>query len=132
MIDTTRSTEAAGTPDAARIAAQNDIFRRGVCRGVPCPAGTVFPAGKLVITAAVLARGDAFLAACLSAIGTLEDFPPENDPDGHHDFGAVDVQGRTVWFKIDLYDPAYEYGSEVPDDLAATARVLTVLFPEDW
>lgn len=132
MTDTTRSTEAARTPDAARIAAQNDIFRRGVCLGVPCPAGTALPAGKLVITAAVLARGDAFLAACLSAIGTFEEFPPENDPDGHHDFGVVTVSGQPVWFRIDLYDRTYEYGSEAPADLAATARALTVLFPEDW
>ena len=66
-------------------------------------------------------------------IARHETFGPEDDPEGRHDFGAVDVQGERVWFKIDLYaDEAMEWGSERPEDPALTYRVLTVMLPSDW
>jgi hypothetical protein len=44
----------------------------------------------------------------------------------------MDVLGKKVWWKIDLYDRAYEGGSENPTSLAETRRVLTILFPSDY
>lgn len=119
--------------DAARIAAQNDAFRRHVCLAAPYGTGDPGLHGRLVASAAVGAAGIGFLQGCLDRIGRLETFPAENDPDGHHDFGSVEVFGTVVWFKIDLYDAEdMTHGSEAPDDPAKTYRVMTVLFPSDW
>ena len=119
-------------PDAARIAAQNDAFRAHACGGVPYPPGGALR-GCLLCTAAVAAEGDAFAATCRAAVAAQADFPADDDPDGLHDFGAVEVLGRRVWWKIDLYaDETLHWGSERPDDPACTVRVLTILFPEDW
>ncbi|UWQ19786.1 DUF3768 domain-containing protein [Jannaschia sp. M317] len=122
-------------PDAARIAAQNDAFRRGMGGEV---AGAFHPGGaelrgRVFATAAVAALGRPFVFACLRAVADVIHFPPEDDPDGLHDFGAVEVEGTRVWWKIDLYsDDRLAWGSEHPDDLTRTYRVLTILFPEDW
>lgn len=119
--------------DTARIAAQNDAFRRRVCLGIPHGEGDPELGGQLVCTAAVNAVGIGFLQGCLERIGRLDHFPPDSDPDGRHDFGAVEVFGTTVWFKLDLYDAQdRSRGSEAPEDPARTWRVLTVLFPSDW
>ena len=39
---------------------------------------------------------------------------PENDPYGEHDFGAFEFDGKTIIWKIDYYDPAFEYHAEDP------------------
>jgi hypothetical protein len=122
-------------PDAARVAAQNDTFRRrmgSVVAGAFHPGGAELR-GQVLATAAVAARGRPFVLACLRAVAGVTDFPPEDDPDGLRDFGAVEVEGAVVWWKLDLYsDDRLEWGSEHPDDPARTYRVLTLLFPEDW
>lgn len=119
-------------PDFARIAAQNDAFRAHACGGVPyAPGGAL--RGCLLCTAAVAAEGDAFTAACRAAVAAQTEFLEEDDPDGLHDFGAVEVEGRRVWWKIDMFaDETLHWGSERPDDPACTVRVLTIFFPEDW
>ena len=121
------------TPDAARIAAQNDAFRRAV---TTCPPGIPMPEGlrgRVVFTQAVAARGLPFQLQCLLEIAAITAFEPENDPEGWHDFGAIEVRGERVWFKLDLYsDERMEWGSDRPDDPSLTYRVMTVLFPSDW
>lgn len=79
-------------PDATRIAAQNDAFRAHACGGMPYPPGGALR-GCLLCTAAVAAKGDAFAAACRAAVAAQTTFPAEDDPDGLHDFGAVEVAG---------------------------------------
>ena len=119
--------------DAAKVAAQNDAFRRNACLAIPYGTGDPVLRGQMVMTAGVHAEGMGFVQSCLDAIGRLTEFPADNDPDGFHDFGTVEVFGTTVWFKVDLYDVTdRNYGSEAPDDPARTYRVLTVLFPSDW
>ena len=119
--------------DAAKVAAHNDAFRRNACLAIPYGPGDPVLRGQLLTTQAVHARGMPFVQASLDAIGRLTDFPADNDPDGFHDFGSVEVERTTVWFKLDIFDgPEMQYGSEAPDDPARTYRVLTVLFPSDW
>ncbi len=119
--------------DAAKVAAQNDAFRRNACLAIPFGPGDPVLAGQIVTTRAVHALGMPFVQGSLAAIGRLTEFPADNDPDGFHDFGAVEVEGTTVWFKLDLFDGSdLQYGSEVPDDPARTYRVMTILFPSDW
>lgn len=119
--------------DAAKVAEQNDAFRKNVCLGIPYGPDDPVLRGQVVTTRAVHTKGMPFVQASLAAIGGLTDFPADNDPDGFHDFGAVEVDGTTVWVKIDLYDDAnMAWGSEAPDDPARTYRLMTILFPSDW
>ncbi|MEM1363436.1 MAG: DUF3768 domain-containing protein [Pseudomonadota bacterium] len=111
------------TRDCARIAEQNDAFRRRQ------PGGGQ---GEVVATRAVNDEGPEFVAACLEAVASYDDFNEENDPFGTHEMGFMEVQGKKVWWKLDLYDRAYENGSPNPTSLADTRRVLTVLFPSDY
>ena len=120
----------AGKARTALIAEQNDQFRRWHCLGERKPG--VYVPGRSVWTAGFAARDRAFQLAALAAIGRFEAFEPANDPEGFHDFGAVEIDGEPVWFKIDVYDRTYNYGAEDPSDLAATCRVLTILFPSEW
>ena len=81
---------------AARVASQNDAFRRAlVPGGAPCPL-----AGRVVLTQRVAARGPAFAGAALLAVAADEAFAETNDPEGDHAFGTVDVEGVTVWWRI--------------------------------
>lgn len=120
-------------PDDARVTEQNDRFRRSIPSrppGAPLPGGLQ---GRVVFTRTVAARGMLFQLLALLEIAAVSVFEAEDDPDGRHDFGTVEVQGSRVWFKIDLFsDENMTRGSERPDDPAHTYRVMTVLFPSDW
>lgn len=114
---------------AKAIAVQNDRFRN--------TWGADFTiCGQIVFTQAVAAKSGAWTTAIMAAVQRFTDFNEDNDPYGDHSFAAVDVTvgGNTkkVFFKIDLYDLAYEYGSEHPTDLAKTRRVMTIMFPSDY
>ena len=113
---------------AAIIAEQNDAFRKSACG---YPNGEDVPEGKLLMTQGFSALGPAFQTVLLERVALFNDFTFENDPHGWHDFGEVDVNGTRVWFKFDLYDAAYEMGSDVPHDPAQTRRVLTLYLPEE-
>lgn len=107
---------------AAQIRALNDAFRKD-------PTAR---RGRLVTTRSVADLGDAFVAAAVSAVAAFDDFTPDNDPHGEHDFGILTVDGVKLYFKIDYYDAACRFGSEDPSDEAKTTRVLTILLPEDY
>ena len=113
---------------AAIVAAQNDKFRRNIAM----EGETDVPDGRVVITNGVEEQGPAFVVEALRKIAAFDDFTDDCDPDGWHTMGAVEVGPLSVWFKIDLYDPEYRYGSDAPTDPARTRRVLTVLFPHEW
>ena len=112
----------------ARIAAQNDAFRRAIGPdAAPCGLR-----GRVALTRTLLARDDGFVRAVLRAVAADETFTENNDPDGDHGFGAVGVEGVTVWWKLDLHDRVLRLAGERPDDPEATAHALTILLPEDW
>ena len=111
------------------VAEQNDRFRRAAF-GLPVPHPA--PQGQVLMTPGISARDDAFRIALIHAVMAYEDFNPDCDPHGWHEMGVVEIEGETVWFKIDLYDEAYEYGSSDPTDLRFTRRVLTLLFPSEY
>lgn len=118
-------------PNPETIARQNDLFRRAQCLGET--TDPVIP-GRCVVTATLHAEGPEFLRAACHAVGTFDDFKHDNDPEGHRDFGAVEVSGKRLFFKIDMYQAGsyLRWGAERADDLATTERVLTIMFPSDW
>lgn len=71
-------------------------------------------------------------AEIIRLIREFNAFTPDNDPYGEHDFGVITYQGERIFFKFDYYDKQYEFGSETPANLAATARVLTVMLAREY
>lgn len=115
--------------EAARIAAQNDAFRRTILGN---SSAIDAPQGQFVMTPGVTALGlDAQL--CLTRrVAGFDEFNRDSDPHGWHEMGVIDFEGTTVWFKLDLYDVDYRYGSPEPSDPAQTRRVLTLLLPSEY
>jgi hypothetical protein len=114
---------------AVIIAKQNDAFRTSV---TACIKSSDIPPGKLVMTAGVAAQSDEFRAALIGALIAFDSFDVDSDPYGLHEMGVLEIEGERVWFKFDLYDEHYEYGSEAPTDPTRTRRVLTLLFPSEY
>lgn len=50
---------------------------------------------------------------------------------GERNRGSCEYRGTTVYFCIDYYDAAMEYGSEDPSDASQTRRVLTIMLRGD-
>ena len=117
-----------GARHCAEIARQNDLFRKslGTAPGIE---------GQIVKTASVHALGPAALLDILQALVRFEAFEPENDPFGDHGFGAFDIEVAEectrIFWKIDLYDLDYRWGSDAPQDPSRTRRVLTIMTGPD-
>lgn len=87
---------------------------------------------RILMTHGVSSRGVPFASAALDAVRRFDDFTPENDPYGEHDFGSVTVGGETLLWKIDYYDPTMTSLSEDPIDPEKTVRVLTIMLAEEY
>jgi len=107
------------------IASQTDQFRRerGSQRSIP---------GKWVLTAGVHAMGPVFIKQAVEAVAAFSEFTEDNDPHGERDFGVFQIDGKKLFWKVDLYDRVYLNGSPVRSDISQTARVLTILFPDEY
>ncbi|KFL46741.1 hypothetical protein IL54_2160 [Sphingobium sp. ba1] len=104
----------------ARIRALNDelrAFRRG---------------GYVTITSGVRSLGQMGLQAVLLKVAQFDAFTPDNDSHAEHDFGAVEYEGQTFFWKIDYYDKRLEYGSPDPANPDVTARVLTIMLASEY
>ncbi|SMC78660.1 Protein of unknown function [Fulvimarina manganoxydans] len=113
---------------AEAIAAKNDAFRRNLFFLDQKEA----PDGRMVVTQGIGNLGGALIALILRAVALQTTFPKDDDPYGEHDFGTVTIDDTTVFWKIDSYDAAYEFGSENPLDDAMTRRVLTAMLAEEY
>lgn len=106
---------------AGRIRALNDAFRT---EGLST--------GRWVITQGVAALGVEFVASAVRRVRRFDGFDPADDPWGEHDFGAFDLAGERLFWKIDYYDPSLGRGSDDPADPAVTERVLTVMLAREY
>ena len=88
--------------------------------------------GQLLITRGVEAAGEAFVMSALGTVQEFDDFSEDNDPYGEHDFGAFELDGRKLFWKIDCYDRSLEAGSPDPADPEVTCRVLTVMLADEY
>lgn len=111
------------------IAAQNDRFRKAA---FGAPVEGQIPTGQVLLTPGITEQSDGFRAAVLDAVGAYDGFNPDCDPHEWHEMGVLEIEGQTVWFRIDLYDENYEYGASDPTELRFTRRVLTVLLPSEY
>lgn len=103
-----------------RIRDLNDRFRQ------------TFEGGQIVLTRGFRALPNALVIRACQAIQNFDDFGEDNDPYGTHEFGSIEIDGQTIWFKIDAYDFNLEYGSPDPSNPGVTKRVMTILLPEEY
>lgn len=111
------------------IGEQNDRFRAtwGADFAIP---------GQIVQTAGVAALGFAWQAEIMTTVMKFSEFTEDNDPYLQRDFGVfkLTIDGKTERFfwKIDLFDRAYQYGSDDSADPQVTRRVLTIMFTSEY
>jgi len=104
--------------NADRIRELNDQLRR------------TFTGGAICITRGVCERCDT--NAVLAAVQAFDSFNDANDPWREHDFGALELEGQTLFWKIDYYAPGMQGGSPDPADPRITERILTIMLAEDY
>ncbi|TBH22203.1 DUF3768 domain-containing protein [Rhizobium leguminosarum] len=105
---------------AATIRTLNDAFRRNPT------------AGRVVITPGVTALPHDQRLALLMAVVGFDDFNAGNDPCNEHDFGAIEQDGASYFWKIDYYDQDYDMGSPDPANPHVTRRVLTIMRADEY
>jgi hypothetical protein len=88
---------------------------------------STFLGGKIVVTSGVAALEPTLRLQLLAAVRSFDAFSADNDPHGEHDFGAIEIEGQTFFFKIDYYDRSLTLHSPDAADPAVTARVLTLM-----
>lgn len=103
----------------AAIAALNDA-----CRAEPGAGWT--------LTGGVSALSEPDLANAVEAVKTFSDFSEDNDPHGERDFGAFEIAGQRLFWKIDYYDLDLCMASPDPTDPAVTRRVLTLMLAAEY
>jgi len=108
-------------PTVERIAFLNDLARTAM--GV---------ASRVVMTSGIIALSPADQSAIRERVETFNDFTSGNNPHGERDFGSFVHNGNKIFWKIDYYDKACEYGSEDPADPAQTTRVLTIMLASEY
>lgn len=70
------------------------------------------------------------VANLIKAVRKFDSFTEENDPHGEHDFGSLEWYGVQVFWKMDYYDWALEYGE---DPLSPRCkRVLTIMLASEY
>jgi len=68
----------------------------------------------------------------VKTIAIYDDFCHANDPHEEHDFGSFEVDGHTIFFKIDYYDKTLTMHSPDATDPAVTERVITIMLAEEY
>lgn len=104
----------------ARIRALNDQLRRSL------------HGGRILITHGVAALGVDRLRAIVTEMRNFDRFDEANDPYGEHDFGALTISGRRIFWKIDYLDPSLTSAAVDPADESGCIRVLTIMLAEEY
>lgn len=105
---------------ASRVCELNDAFR------------STLTGGRVMLTSAVQRLSSFELGELLKRVRSFRSFGKDNDPNGEHDFGALDLFGQKFFWKIDYYDTSLEYGSPDPSDPSVTTRVLTIMRADEY
>ncbi|WP_323768497.1 MULTISPECIES: DUF3768 domain-containing protein [Roseobacteraceae] len=105
----------------SRIRRLNDLLRRGQADHA-----------TIVMTAGVQAEGDAFVQQAIEATREFDGFYEDNDPHEEHDFGAFEIDGQKLFFKIDYFDLELQQHSRDAANPTCTHRVLTVMMASEY
>jgi hypothetical protein len=103
-----------------RIRELNDSFRH------------TFVGGAVMITPGIEGLPSQLRAEVLRRVRTHDQFDAGNDPHHEHDFGSFDIAEHKIFWKIDYFDRAVQFGSEDPADPVKTTRILTVMLASEY
>lgn len=103
-----------------RIRELNDRFRK-----------TGF-GGRMMLTHGITSLPQPVVSTIIERVQTFDAFTPDNDPHGEHDFGAIAIEDRKVFWKIDYYAEDMMHGSDDPSDSTKTVRVLTIMLASEY
>ncbi len=104
-----------------RIARLNDAFRHDDVENA-----------TVVVTVGVKSLGEGFLAKAAQAVIAFDAFSEDNDPHGEHDFGAFEVAGEKLFWKIDPFDLKLQWHSPDAANPLLTHRVLTIMLASEY
>ena len=100
-----------------RVRKLNDQFR------------TTMSGGRVLVTPGVAALPPDLQVMAVRKVATFDAFTDDNDPHGEHDFGAFELAGRRLFWKIDLYeDPDVNSADGTP----VVGRVLTIMLADEY
>ena len=68
----------------------------------------------------------------MNTVSAFDNFEMDNDPYGEHDFGAFDLLGKKLFWKLDYYAPDIKSGSADPTDIGQTVQVLTIMLASEY
>jgi hypothetical protein len=102
------------------ISELNDKFRRTLM------------GGHVTVTDGIAALPHPTQVAIRESVQSFSRFDEDNYPHGEHDFGAFDIDGVKVFWKIDYYDKGMRHGSPSPADPKRTIRVLTIMLSSEY
>lgn len=88
--------------------------------------------GSMVVTQGVQEKGLPFIRQALDVVRTFDAFTKDNDPWGEHDFGAFELAGEKLFWKLDCYDLSLTAGSPNPANEAVTRRILTIMLASEY
>ena len=114
------SNDQPNTARTAVIRSLNDQFRQ------------TFKGGAVVITAGIAALDEATRQRIFAAVQQFDAFDEDNDPWHEHDFGAVEVDGQRVFFKLAYYDLTRAMHSEDAADPTKTERAMTIMLASEY
>jgi Protein of unknown function (DUF3768) len=114
-----------------RIADLNDRFRARC--GLPEAWPQDIP-GRFLTTRSIAALPPEIQLTISERARAFDAFTEDNDPEGHHDLGRIDIEGYPPMFwKIDYYADAFcHYGSQDPSDPKRCFRVLTIMLVPEY
>jgi Protein of unknown function (DUF3768) len=101
-------------PKPNPIAALNDAYRQQF--------------NDWYITPGVQALPD--VPGLLKAVQQFNEFTPNNDPYGEHDFGSIVWQNEKTYWKIDYYDQQLQYWCDPLSE--ECRRVLTLMLASEY
>jgi hypothetical protein len=110
---------AAAHNNAHDIRVLNDNFR------------STFVGGRVLTTRSVAELPVDLKARLFLAVQAFSTFTKDNDPHGEHDFGVIELEGETYFWKIDYYAPDLRSGVE-DASLPETTRVLTIMRADEY
>lgn len=104
-----------------RIQRLNDALRHGKCEH-----------GTVVITSGLQTKGQEYLTEVSQAVAGFNDFSEDNDPHLEHDFGATEINGDKIFWKVDYLDLEMKNHSPDAANPAVTHRILTIMFEHEY
>ena len=91
-----------------------------------------FTGCRVVITRGIADLDEQVISAILAQVRRYDQFTPDNDPYGEHDFGSLYHGAVHVFWKWDYYDLDLAMHSPDPSDASVTARVLTIMLADEY